>query len=240
MLQCVTSSKGRIEIKEFPTGFGMTMIQNALKIIEEYDLGNMVCWILENNPAQALPYHNFTHSLWVASNAYEAFRFDTNGSAPPRELIVAALFHDFDHSGGFFKNDSKNLERALTGYKKWVSEQNGVQCPAENQVEFLISETLQPLAELRGNFRDDARYCLMAHSLRDGDMMQNCNDTLLDNFVGVKNEMSRHDSYQEWTNTALHFLRSIKYETKYGQDIGIKKLQVAIEQLERFQKLVFG
>jgi NAD(P)H-hydrate epimerase len=39
---------------------------------------------------------------------------------------------------------------------------------------------------------------------------------------------------------SLKFLRGIKYETKYGQSVGAKKLQVAIEQLEQFKKLVFG
>jgi hypothetical protein len=203
----------------------------------------MVRWVLKNNPAQALGYHNFNHSLWVAYYAYEAFMYDTDGSTPPKELIVAALFHDFDHSGGFFADDSKNHEKALNGYKRWGAEQNDTQNPGENQVtvEQLISETLFPFGELQHADREDTDlYRLMAYALRDGDMMQNCNDTLLGNFVGVKSEMFRHDSYETYTEKSLKFLRGIKYETKYGRDVGARKLQVAIGQLEQFQKLVFG
>ena len=137
-------------------------------------------------------------------------------------------------------DDAKNHERALNGYKRWVSEQNGMQPPDDNLVESLISETLYPFGELRNANGENAdMYRLMAYALRDGDMLQNCNDTLLDNFVGVKSEMYRRDSYPEYIEKSLDFLRSIKYETRYGQDIGAKKLLIAIEQLEKFQKLVF-
>ena len=36
----------------------ITMIPEVLEIIEKYDLGDVVRWILNNNPSQALPYHN--------------------------------------------------------------------------------------------------------------------------------------------------------------------------------------
>ena len=58
--------------------------------------------------------------------------------------------------------------------------------------------------------------------------------------LDLKSEMYRRDSYPEYVKKSLDFLRSIKYETKYGQDIGAKKLLIATEQLEKFQKLVFG
>ena len=207
------------------------MIQAILKIIEKYDLGDMVRWILENNSSQALPYHNFNHSLWVAHYIHDAHLLETNGETPPRELITAALFHDFDHSGGFFTDDSKNIERAIAGFSRWCAEHS------ENS-DFYIT-----VADLIGwtqyPFREKSPTVEIA-CLRDADMMQHCNDTLLANFVGIKKELFKYDSYDEYTEKSLAFLRNLHYETEYGKTFGAKKLCRAIAELEKFQRLVFG
>ena len=78
----------------------MSMIQDVLKIIEEYGLGGVVRWILENNPAQALGYHSFNHSLWVAYYAYEAYRHDTNGKLTCPRLGGQSFPQDTDTRKG--------------------------------------------------------------------------------------------------------------------------------------------
>jgi hypothetical protein len=75
--------------------------------------------------------------------------------------------------------------------------------------------------------------------LRDADMMQNCNDTLLANFVGIKQESFRHLDYKEYCQRSIDFLKGIKYETKRGIEVGKPQLDKAIEQLETFQRLCF-
>jgi hypothetical protein len=85
------------------------MIPEVLRLIEAYKLGDTVRWILENNPSQALPYHNFNHSLWVMYNAAENWQYERPDTLIPIALLLAALFHDFGHSGGFFTNDYGNI-----------------------------------------------------------------------------------------------------------------------------------
>lgn len=207
------------------------MIQEILKIIERYDLGNMVRWILTNNPSQALPYHNFNHSLWVAHYVHDAYLLETNGKTPEKELITAALFHDFDHSGGFFTDDSKNIERAIAGFGRWCAE-NSEGSDFYIAVVDLIRWTQYP-------FREKSPSLEIA-CLRDADMMQNCNDTLLANFVGIKHELFKYDSYENYTEKTLTFLHGICYETEYGEKFGAKKLCRAIAELDKFQRLVFS
>lgn len=62
------------------------------------------------------PYHNTLHEL---QNVYYSWSCYVNQSAGDRsgpgiqELVQAALFHDHNHSGGFFSDDRKNIERAV-------------------------------------------------------------------------------------------------------------------------------
>ena len=216
------------------------MITEILNIIEDYkfieekDLGTVIRWLLENNPSQALPYHNFNHSLYVAYYTYTAYHYERN-ARPPKELIIAALFHDFGHSGGLCTDD-KNIEIAVEGFYRyyyWQRERYKlITRSASKTVEALIRATEYPHKET-----PDLNSYIKC--LRDADMMQNCNDTLLGNFVGIKHEMFRGMPYPEYTEKTLEFLRGIRYETEYGKNVGVPLLVRAIEQMERFQESMF-
>jgi len=171
------------------------MIAEILKIIERYDFGSCIRWILENNPSQALPYHNFSHSLWVAYYVDQAYRYEKPDSDTPRELIIAALFHDFDHGSGFFLDDGENIERALMGLNGFAL----ADAMPEDvfAAQFLVVETKYPFTPIvlhEKDVRNSDEYRFQVSCLRDADMLQNCNDTLLANFVGIKQELFRYDS----------------------------------------------
>ena len=212
----------------------LEMVSDCLAIIEKYELGDVVRWILENNPSQALPYHNFSHALWTARYVDAIYQMEVGDTKPtPRELVVAALFHDFDHSGGFFTDDSQNIERAIAGLNRWFSAsvEPTIRSEQLDSIAKLILETRYPFHTKSSNVES---VCL-----RDADMMQNCNDTLLANFVGIKQELYKYVSYADCIEKSLVFLRSVKYESKYGKMYGDAGLKKAIYSLEHFQRLVF-
>lgn len=68
------------------------------------------------------PYHNFRHMLHVtmlctsALEFYKGTRYELSGREA-RELLIAGLFHDFDHTGRT-GNDDLNIEYALRGLEK--------------------------------------------------------------------------------------------------------------------------
>ena len=97
-----------------------SFLLKILELVKNYNLGKMIRWVLEHNTAQALPYHNFTHSLWVMMNAAILYTCETERAAP-KSLIVAALFHDFDHTGGFAK-DAQNIARPFSDFDFAVHE----------------------------------------------------------------------------------------------------------------------
>ena len=67
------------------------------------------------------PYHNFrhmTHVLWLCYDACKFYR----AVLTPREIrniLIGALFHDFDHSG-LMGHDDLNIERAARGFEQHI------------------------------------------------------------------------------------------------------------------------
>jgi len=90
------------------------------------------------------PYHNFGHMFYVFWVCYEACKFYRDELSPRqmRNLLIAALFHDFDHCG-MVGNDDLNIERALRGLKQHIAE---VDKPYFDDIAALIKATQYPYA----------------------------------------------------------------------------------------------
>lgn len=68
---------------------------------------------LNTNESRNLPYHNSNHMESVAALAYEGCEFYSIGGDILKCVIGASLLHDYNHSGGKFKDDTQNVEIAL-------------------------------------------------------------------------------------------------------------------------------
>ena len=79
------------------------------------------------NHAQNLtnPYHNFRHMFHTLWLCYRACVFYKDEITPRqmRNLLIAAMFHDFDHSG-MMGNDDLNIERSIRGLEKYLAQQD--------------------------------------------------------------------------------------------------------------------
>jgi hypothetical protein len=71
------------------------------------------------------PYHNLRHMLHVFWMCYQACVFyeDTLKPRQIRNILIAALFHDYDHSG-MSGNDDLNIARAIRGLEKHLLEED--------------------------------------------------------------------------------------------------------------------
>lgn len=146
------------------------------------------------NHAQNLsrPYHNFrhmTHVMWLCYDACIFYKHALN-RRQMRDLLIAALFHDFDH-GGMFGNDDLNIERSIRGLRKHVLEEDRPQLPV---IEALIRATqyphLKPLDELD----------LSAQILSDADVSQALSVAWIQQVIfGLAGE---------WDNTPADLLRA--------------------------------
>lgn len=87
-------------------------VTSALQIRDRLKLVHFFNFFDNFNDSYVAPYHNSYHSYCMVNNCYEGAYH--HGLQHPRALIVAALFHDFDHSAGY-QNDDVNISRALVG-----------------------------------------------------------------------------------------------------------------------------
>ena len=73
----------------------------------------------------AYPYHNFRHMfhvLWLCYSACEYYQ-DKLTPRKMRNLLIAVLFHDFDHSG-MMGEDDLNIERAVRALRRYIADED--------------------------------------------------------------------------------------------------------------------
>jgi hypothetical protein len=130
-------------------------------------LGLLTFWsqIEKTNPAVNAPYHSNQHMYHVARIAYELYCLDhvnagTYNKDHARNIVVAGLVHDYDHSMGRFV-DSVNIERVLRSIEWWGMEHPGL-CDWD-EVADLVRSTQFPYVEYN--------YPPLHPYLRDADLM---------------------------------------------------------------------
>lgn len=94
-----------------------------IQVIEQLGLIAFYHYVTENNPSADAPYHSDPHQFHVARGAYELYCLDnviagTYDVNQARNLVAAALIHDFWHSQGK-ENDAFNIERVIWSIDAW-------------------------------------------------------------------------------------------------------------------------
>ena len=173
------------EKKRKVRGFGKISLLDIIHNREDLYDGNLVDYFQTaffrftnlNNP-----YHNFRHMMHVFWLVYLACRYykEELTKREIRNLLIAAIFHDADHSGKA-GDDSKQIERAL---KALDNNLHPVDRPCHKEIERLIVSTQYPHCI---DFRD---VTLSHHILRDADMAQGLDDVWLQQIIfGLGKEM---------------------------------------------------
>ncbi len=155
------------------------------------------------------PYHNFrhmTHVLWLCYSACGFYRTQFSGREM-RDLLIAAMFHDFDH-GGMLGNDDLNIERAIRGFKKHAARHD---LHRVEHIAALIRVTEFP------HQKPSDELTLLEQIIRDADLGQTFSPVWIQQVVfGLA---------AEWGKTPLevlqrqeNFLRSIEFATEWGRE----------------------
>jgi len=145
------------------------VIRNDAKLYEG-DLAHYLRVLFFKSQNIRHPYHNLRHMLHVAWLCHQAIGFYWGTPSKltlrgARNLLVAALFHDFDHSGQF-GNDDLNIERAVRGFRKHVAPED---VPHADRIVRIIRASEFPHRETSP---EDAAEDLAIDILRDADVSQ--------------------------------------------------------------------
>jgi hypothetical protein len=154
-------------------------------------------------------YHNLTHTIYVAWRCAQAAHFYVSrGEMTPREariLILAALFHDWDHTGRM-ASDKEQIARAIAGLRKFL-------LPEDMH---LLDQISQAIWATEFPHKEIPNPSLLQLILRDADISQSLQQTWL--------QQTLLGFAEEWMSDPISilqkqesFIGSLKFHTVWGQ-----------------------
>lgn len=166
-----------------------------------------------------LPYHNFRHCTHVFYLCYEASRFykDELSKRRIRNLLIAAKFHDFNHTG-VVGDDALNIERSVAALRQHLDEYDR---DSLEDIVLLLQGSQYPY------ILGDDKLPLEGLILRDADLMQAFSTAWIQQVVfGLA---------AEWGKTPIEvlalqqkFLGNIVFKTEWGRLL-VPKAAIALK-----------
>jgi hypothetical protein len=135
-------SRGAGQMTKVPARGSLPEILRNDQKLYEGDLVYYFQTIVNHAHNLSHPYHNFRHMFHVTWLCYQACEYYQDVLSPRqmRNLLVAALYHDYDHSGQIGP-DQHNIDRAIEGLRKYCSSEDRNHLP---EIETLIHTTRYP------------------------------------------------------------------------------------------------
>ena len=158
------------------------------------------------------PYHNFRHIFYVFCCCFEACQYyqsrpEKLSARRVRNLLIAAMFHDFDHSG-VVGHDDLEIERAIRGLRKHVLPEDKHHLV---DIEKLIRDTQFPYAV------SSSELDLSGQILRDADLSQALGGVWMQQILfGLGDEMNMTPTAMLETQTG--FLRRLAFSTAWAEE----------------------
>ena len=189
----------------------------SFKIIKKLKLDNYLKIVLEKSSSNNAPYHNFYHVMCMVKNCY--LIGESEGYLPEaiKNLVIAALFHDFNHSMGKEK-DSWNVKEAIKSFKKYSKESE------ENNKKIIkiIEATEYPYVI------EEDQLSLDQKIIRDADLLQVFHDNYIQqNLLGLSQEMKL--PITTMLTGQKKFMDSIHYHTDFAQKLSEEKINSKYE-----------
>ncbi len=156
------------------------------------------------------PYHNFRHMFHVTWLCYQACLFYCSEltKRQRRNLLIAAMFHDFDHSG-MMGNDDLNIARAIRGLEKHLTDEDR---PHFDDISSLIRATEYPYKISSDQLE------LRAQIIRDADLSQGLSVAWIQQVVfGLAAEWGKKPL--EVLKSQIPFCGNLKFHTEWGQQM---------------------
>lgn len=154
------------------------------------------------------PYHNFRHMLHVSWLCYQACTYYKDKLSPRkmRNLLIAALFHDYDHCG-MMGNDDLNIARAIRGMEKNLLPEDRLY---DGEIVAIIRATEYPYVDAI------TKPSLSQQIIRDADMGQSLSVAWIQHVIfGLASEWNKKPI--DVLRMELPFHRSLKFDTEWGR-----------------------
>ena len=177
----------------------------------------------------AKPYHNLRHMLHVTCDVYKAAKFveysKIQGKDKFRILLIAALFHDYDHIS-MQVPDKINIEMAIKAVNQYILKEDK---PHLSEIEDIIRATEYP--------HNDWLPSQSILILRDADLSQCFSDIWLQQVVvGLAQE--KGITLVECLEQQIFFISSIKFQMPWAIDQYEKLKSQKVHEVKELLRIV--
>jgi len=206
-------------------------ILEAIEIIDKYDyLQKAFKYIILKNNSNDKPYHNLNHLLTVLKYCYiGASQEGVADEKELRELLLSAIFHDVNHTGGK-KTDDINIKNSKKSIKDFVNSQEiDVDLESINKI---LDATQYPYVI------DGKDLNLRQAIIRDADLMQVFEyNWIHQNIAGLSSELNM--SFIDFVKPQRKFLDSAEFNTNWGKEMKKERWSDVMSQYEMFERACF-
>lgn len=176
------------------------------------------------------PYHNLRHMLHITWLCYDACVYYRHRLSPRqmRVLLIAALFHDFNHSGKV-GNDHREIKRAVVGLKKHIQRQDL----------FLLEEIVELIKITEfPHQKTPLSLSLSSQILRDADLSQGLSDAWIQqSAIGLGMESSIDPI--EMLKEQISFYEKLSFKTVWAKKkFTAKKIKDRQQEIREYLSLL--
>ena len=203
-------------------------ILEAIEIIDKYEyLQKAFKYILLNSKSNNGPYHNLNHLLTVLKYCYlGASSEGIKDEKELRELLIAAIFHDVNHTIGKEKDDV-NVQNSKDAIDKFVKQE---EIDADTDYMNKLLDATQYPYVIEGKDLD-----LKQGIIRDADLMQVFEyNWIHQNIAGLSSELKM--DFLDFVQPQRKFLESAAFNTTWGKKMHKDKWDDVMKQYEMFER----
>lgn len=191
-------------------------------------------YIEKNNPGNRNEYHNNQHMLFVYDRCLEIFN-DYISKNKMSEMAIedsqlilslAALFHDYNHTGGGVP-DSENIERAVEGFYDFIDyllENHKIELPV-----FVMDAITECIQYTEFPHKPISEKALLCNIIRDADTIGGLYDGWEDVVRNICKEMKK--PVEAWIPIQHKFIHNITYKTEFAQKLANERKKEVLQKL---------
>lgn len=198
-------------------------------------INKAIVFIIKNNKSNNLPYHGIDHlfevynscKLLIDFSQMEQFILNDEEEVINRtELLIAALFHDYNHSGGKLK-DSENIENAIKGCKEFLD-------TIDYDLNFDVIESVIKATEYPSPLKGDLT--IEQKIIQDADMCYLLNDiAVVKLYYGLREEQGVE--LDKFLENQLAFFETVKFNSELYSDFWNDTYKnIRIEEVKELMK----
>lgn len=209
-------------------------------------LKNAFNYTINNNTSIVAPYHNQSHIMNMCNTITEIYLNDNNVTKKEYELLLlAALFHDMNHSQGELSDDL-NIKIALESFDDFINKIDPTLCKNETHSSYasiyMLKQEYETVIELIKTTQYPYVVEVETESqkiMRDADLSQifNYNSNFGHNVCGLKIELAKDMSWSEFMENNNKFVENVVFDTDYMKNKLITEKENLSEYLTLLKEL---